>query len=128
MAALKQLVSIEGIAKVLVALPTFLPDLAASTGRAIMLPGVSWLGPAFVVSVLPDQGVAAQPSVIEQCFAGVSTGARRMVRGAARRSVSQLLAACKAVAPPAAIRWPQHAAAHVFRSSLPPTRLLLLPG
>jgi hypothetical protein len=42
-------VSIEPLARALVALPSFLPDLKALTGRAVQIPGASWLGPFFSV-------------------------------------------------------------------------------
>lgn len=77
LAAIKHLVSIEPLAQALVALPTFLPDLKHNTGRAIQLPGSSWLGPCFSVSVIPDPLIFAQPSIREQCFDNVQN--RRQV-------------------------------------------------
>lgn len=77
--ALKLLVSIEPVAKALVALPTFCPNLATGTGRALQLPGSSWLGPCFSVSAMPDELIRAEPDVTEACFAGVTKGTRTAV-------------------------------------------------
>ena len=77
--SLRQLVDQEAVAKALVGLPTFLPDLKQYTGRAIQLPGSSWFGPSFSVSPIPDQLVPAVPSVRETCFDGVAAGSRRQV-------------------------------------------------
>ncbi|WIA10509.1 hypothetical protein OEZ85_010698 [Tetradesmus obliquus] len=98
LSSLKHLTSIEPIAKALVALPSFLPDLAANTGRAIELSGMSWLGPAFSVSAVEDEvrQPRAQPSVAEQCFRGLSTGARRA--GDAQRHMDTLHMAAKHIA------------------------------
>lgn len=65
LAAVKLLVSIEPIAKALVGLPTFRPDLKAGTGRALQLPGSSWLGPCFSVSCYPDELIKAEPDVTQ---------------------------------------------------------------
>jgi hypothetical protein len=62
----------------LVALPTFLPDLKAYSGRALQLPGSSWLGPCFSPSVLPDPLIKQTPDVVAECFANPE--ARRQVR------------------------------------------------
>jgi hypothetical protein len=62
-----------------VALPTFLPDLKAYSGRALQLSGSSWLGPCFSVSVLPDQLIKQQPSILTECFANPEQ--RRQVGG-----------------------------------------------
>lgn len=68
LAAIRQLVGVEAVAQVLVSLPTFLPDLKAFSGRALQLPGSSWLGPCFSPSVLPDPLIKQQPDVIAECF------------------------------------------------------------
>ncbi|GBF98629.1 ubiquitin conjugation factor E4-like [Raphidocelis subcapitata] len=69
LAAVRQLVSVEPIAKALVELPSFLPDLKAYSGRALQLPGSSWLGPCFSVSVLPDPLIKQAPDILAECFA-----------------------------------------------------------
>lgn len=74
LAAVKLLVSIEPIAKALVGLPTFRPDLKAGTGRALQLPGSSWLGPCFSVSCYPDELIKAEPDVTQ--VRGVVVGRR----------------------------------------------------
>lgn len=73
LAAVKLLVSIEPIAKALVGLKTFKPDLKAGTGRALQLPGSSWLGPCFSVSCYPDDLINSQPDVAKACFLGATT-------------------------------------------------------
>jgi hypothetical protein len=55
-------VTIEPLARALVALPQFLPDLKTMTGRAVQVPGASWLGPFFSVRcrcMLAHAGAAA---------------------------------------------------------------------
>jgi len=42
LATIKHLVSIEPLAMALAALPSFLPDLAASTGAPLVLPLQGW--------------------------------------------------------------------------------------
>jgi hypothetical protein len=80
LAAVKLLVSIEPIAKALVGLKTFKPDLKAGTGRALQLPGSSWLGPCFSVSCYPDELVNSQPDVAKACFLGATTDRGANVR------------------------------------------------
>jgi hypothetical protein len=63
----------------LVALPSFLPDLKAHSGRALQLAGSSWLGPCFSVSVLPDPLIRQAPSVLAECFGNPDQ--RRQARG-----------------------------------------------
>jgi hypothetical protein len=76
---LRQLVDQEAVAKALVSLPSFLPNLKQYTGRAVELPGSSWFGPCFSVSPVPDQLVPAVPNVREACFDGLAGGSRRQV-------------------------------------------------
>jgi hypothetical protein len=79
LAAVKLLISIEPVARALVGLPTFKPDPKAGTGRALQLPGSSWLGPCFSVSCYPDELIKAEPDVTQACFAGAASGARTQV-------------------------------------------------
>ena len=65
----------------LVELPSFLPDLKAYSGRALQLPGSSWLGPCFSVSVLPDPLIKQAPDILAECFANPEQ--RRQVRAPA---------------------------------------------
>lgn len=81
LAAVRMLVSIEPIARALVGLPTFKPNLKAGTGRALQLPGSSWLGPFFSVSCYPDDLIKAEPDV-RTVFAGATSGQRTQVGGA----------------------------------------------
>lgn len=69
MATIRRFVQIEPLAAAMCALPTFLPDLKQYTGRAIQLPGSSWLGPFFTVSVIPDHMNPQRPDVLRTCFA-----------------------------------------------------------
>jgi hypothetical protein len=80
LAAVRMLVSIEPIARALVGLPTFKPNLKAGTGRALQLPGSSWLGPFFSVSCYPDDLIKAEPDVLT-VFAGAMSGQRTQVGG-----------------------------------------------
>lgn len=93
LAAVKLLISIEPVAKALVGLPTFKPDLKAGTGRALQLPGSSWLGPCFSVSCYADELIKAQPDVVQACFAGAVSGARSQV-GAVRPCVDGSQVGC----------------------------------
>jgi hypothetical protein len=61
-----------------VELPSFLPDLKAYSGRALQLPGSSWLGPCFSVSVLPDPLIKQAPDILAECFGNPEQ--RRQVR------------------------------------------------
>ena len=63
-------------------MPSFLPDLKAHSGRALQLPGSSWLGPLFSPSVLPDPLIKQHPDVVADCFAAPEQ--RRQVRARAR--------------------------------------------
>jgi len=69
------------VARALVGLPSFRPNLQAGSGRALQLPASSWLGPCFSVSAIEDDLIKAEPSVWESCFKGVAAGSRNMVRG-----------------------------------------------
>lgn len=73
MALLRYMVGIDKLAVALTSVRSFLPDLKKLTGRAIQLPGSSWLGPAFSVSVIPDQLILALPNIREQCFSEFHT-------------------------------------------------------
>lgn len=89
LAAVRMLVSIEPVAKALVGLPTFRPDLKAGTGRALQLPGSCWLGPCFSVSCYPDELIKAQPDVYAS-FAGPNAATRTQVRAHAKGGGSAL--------------------------------------
>lgn len=71
--ALRQLVGVEPVARMLVHHRSFLPDMARLTGRAILVPSSSWLGPFFCVSPLVDPLLPTFPSVREQCFSNYKT-------------------------------------------------------
>ncbi|GAX74152.1 hypothetical protein CEUSTIGMA_g1601.t1 [Chlamydomonas eustigma] len=83
----------EPIARVLVKIREWLPNLKDVTGRGIELPGSSWLGPCFSVSSIPDELNNSQPSVLQQCFSNID--ARR--QGDIAQSLSALRMACKHV-------------------------------
>jgi len=68
LASVHFLVGIEHVAKALVGLREWLPNLQDITGRGIEAPGSSWLGPCFCPSPVDDQLVNSQPNVGEQCF------------------------------------------------------------
>ncbi|MEW5316627.1 MAG: hypothetical protein WDW38_007987 [Sanguina aurantia] len=98
---LHSLVEVDSIARALVSMREFLPDLALGTGRAIQLPGCSWLGPFFCMSALPDgPNSAPQPDVGQQCFANFSTRRQSEVlqaQEALRMSSKQLVGQLHAV-------------------------------
>lgn len=71
MSVIRHCVSVEPLAKALCAIPAFLPDLKKYTGRAVQLPGSSWLGPFFSVSIMPDQLIIAQPDIRTQYFSNM---------------------------------------------------------
>jgi hypothetical protein len=76
---IRSLVSNEHLAAALVRLPSWMPNLATHTARALQLPGSCWLGPCFSPSPVPDELIPAQPPVVASCFSGVSAGTRRQV-------------------------------------------------
>jgi hypothetical protein len=76
---IRSLVSIEGVRAALVRLPSWMPNLATHTARALELPGACWLGPCFSPSPVPDELITAQPPVLATCFSGLSAGTRRQV-------------------------------------------------
>lgn len=65
------------------------PTALLLPGRAIELPGMSWLGPAFSPSAIEDElrQPPGQPSVRQQCFYGLATGARRQVGGTTQHAL-----------------------------------------
>lgn len=127
LAAVKLLVSIEPIAKALVGLATFKPDLKAGTGRALQLPGSSWLGPCFSVSAYPDDLIKSEPDVGAACFRGALWGERSQVchTTCALCLFYTLEFACSVVLRPLAIA---PAIAHVLCSTTPYAPFILSSG
>jgi len=68
LSVIRFLTGIEPLARVLVSVREWLPDLKDVTGRGIESPGSSWLGPCFSVSCIPDHVIASTPSVVASCF------------------------------------------------------------